>query len=560
MYRHKRRLVWFLFCAALLFGGLLLRLAFTQLVDGWGYSCSAFRQQAAVLSLEDCPRGGILDRNGVSLTGERWVKKIAVFSELLRDPDSVAAHLAAVLNAPEREIKETLGLDGSLLPYTLNEEQAAAVERAGWPGVAVVPVKERYGPRPLAVHIVGYLGKIDSLSQWRRLDRGTKRYEYGDYIGKVGLEYYYEHLLKGTVPCSMAGVYRDAVGRTLAGLGVEIRQPADRTRADVVLTLDARLQTAVEDVMDLRVSQGAVVVLEAATGDILAVASRPAFVPVSPGVIKRSDHGEVFLNRAFSPYPPGSVFKIAVAAAALEKGIVTPCTKFYCRGASDTLVPCWIREGHKGISFAQAFACSCNPTFARVGLELGKKRLVEYYRAFGLAERSAVGYPLPSDPRQDPARYLRPHNLVNISVGQGPLLVTPVQTAALVNIMVNDGVYIRPRLVKGFRRRAEITELPRDVGKRVVSAETARRVREMMVLSTTDGTGVGGFLDGCGSAGKTGTAEVDAERTCAWFAGYAPLDRPRYVIVVMVEGGKSGAGDAAPVFREIAERILPFEK
>ncbi|MEW6448223.1 MAG: penicillin-binding transpeptidase domain-containing protein [Bacillota bacterium] len=538
---------------------MLLRLAFIQLVEGPGYSCSAFRQQAAALSLEECPRGSILDRTGVSLTGERFTKRVAVFTELLKDTDSAARHLAAVLNAPEQRIKEMIEGKTNLLPFPLSEEQATAVKRAGWPGIAVVPVKERYGPRPLAVHVVGYLGKIDSPSEWRRLNKGIKRYNFGDYVGKAGLEYYYEHLLKGTVPCSMAGSYRDAQGRTLNGLGLEIRKQADASRADVVSTLDARLQTVVEDVMDLHVPCGAVVVLKAGTGDILAVGSRPAFIPVSPGVIKRSVQGEVFLDRAFSPYPPGSVFKIAVAAAALEEGIVTPRTKYYCRGASDTLVPCWNREGHKEVDFAQAFASSCNPTFARVGLKLGKKRLVEYCKAFRLADRSVVGYPLPSDSRQDPATYLKPYNLVNISVGQGPLLVTPVQVAALVNTMVNDGVYVRPRLVKGFRRQAEVTELPQDGGKRVISAETARVVREMMALSTAGGTGSKGFLEGYGSAGKTGTAEVDGERTYAWFAGYAPLDRPRYVIVVMVEGGRSGAGDAAPVFKEIAERILSLE-
>lgn len=559
MYLYQRRLVLFLAGATLVFGGLLLRLAYIQLVDGPGYTCSAFRQQAAVLSLEECQRGSILDKNGVSLTGERWVKRIAVFSELLRDKDSTAAHLAAVVNAPEREIREMIAENKTLLPYPLSEEQAAAVERAGWPGVAVVPVKERYGPRPLAAHVVGYLGKIDSLAEWRGLNKGTKRYSYGDAVGKAGLEYYYEHLLKGTVPCSVAGSYRDAEGRTLTGLAVEIRNQADTTRADLVLTLDARLQRAVEDIMDSHVPQGAVVVLEAGTGDILAVGSRPSFVPVSPGVVNRSVKGDVFLDRAFSPYPPGSVFKIAVAAAALEEGIVKPGTEYYCRGASDKLVPCWNPDGHKRVDFAQGFAYSCNPTFARVGLKLGKKKLIEYYRAFELADRSVVGYPLPADSRQDPARFLKPHNLVNISVGQGPLLTTPVQIAALVNTMVNDGVYVRPRLVKGFRRPVGIAELPRDTGKRILSAETARTIREMMTLSTTKGTGYRGFLEGFGSAGKTGTAEVDAERTYAWFAGYAPLDRPSYVIVVMIEGGGSGAWDAAPVFREIAGKILSFQ-
>ena len=307
--------------------------------------------------------------------------------------------------------------------------------------------------------------------------------------------------------------------------------------------------------MDKDIPRGAVVVLEAGSGDILAVASRPAF---SPGNIsgKNGTGNEAFFDRAFAPYPPGSVFKILVAAAALNEGVVGPETKFFCRGAADSLVRCWKAAGHQEITFARAFAQSCNPVFARVGLALQKGRLLSYCRAFGLEERGVVGYPLPRDPRQDFAFYLGPHNLVNLSIGQGPLLVTPVQVAAIVNAVLNDGVYVRPRLVKGFRWRNREERLPRDAGRQVVTAETARLVRGMMVRAVTAGTARRGYLKGRGSAGKTGSAEAGAERIYAWFAGYAPLDCPRYVIVVMVEGGKSGAQDAAPVFRKIAAKLL----
>jgi penicillin-binding protein 2 len=555
MDRKKRRLGWFFCGTCLLFCGLVLKLALVQLKESPVYSYCAFRQQAEVVPLEEHPRGGIVDRNGVSLTGEHWEKGIVLFPSLIADEEAVAAGLAAILEVPPKKLQEQMKGKPRCLPYRLDERQAALVEQASWPGVAVVPVKRRYGTQPMAVHVTGYLGKIDTVAEWRRLDRGEKRYHFGDSVGKAGCEYYYEHLLKGTVPCAAAGLYRDARGISFPGLGIQVRKQADPMRADLVLTLDARVQCIVEEVMDRHIPQGAAVVLEAYSGDILAVASRPAFNPAAAGA-GTNGAGEAFLNRAFAPYPPGSIFKIVVAAAALNEGVVRPETGFFCRGAGDSLVRCWHAAGHGKITFARAFAQSCNPVFARVGLALRKNRLLDYYRAFGLEERYVVGYPLPRDRRQALTSYLGPHNLVNLSIGQGPLLLTPVQVAAVVNTILRDGVYVRPRLVKGFRRQNRMEELARDTGRRVLSTETARLVRGMMAEAAAAGTACRGYVEGWGSAGKTGSAEAGADRVCAWFAGYAPLEEPRYVIVVMLEDSESGAHDAAPVFREIAARLL----
>lgn len=544
-----------LFCTVIAFGGLTAKLAFVQLVNGPVYSCLAFRQQAAVVPLEEYPRGSVLDRDGVSLTGEHWVKKVALFPASISDKNRVAAGLASILHVPVREINERMQGGPDALPYVLNAQQEAAVKRAGWAGVEVVPVKLRYGHRPLAAHVVGYLGKIESITEWRKLAKGGKMYAFGDSVGKAGCEYLYEHLLKGTVPSPLAGTYRDARGKTLDGLGVIVRQQRDDSRADVILTLDARVQQIVEEEMEERIPRGAVVVLEAGSGDILAVASRPAFNPADLKGSETSSGGEVFFDRAFAPCPPGSVFKILVGAVALEKGLAQDA-RFVCGGEAGPLVRCWNPAGHGEISFAEAFAESCNPAFAEIGLHLGKSSLLDYWRAFALDDRGVVGYPLPRDPRQDPSSLQQTYNLVNLSIGQGPVLVTPVQVAALLNAIVNDGVYVKPRLVKGFRGQRGEESLSRDPGRQVIKAETARSLRELMALSTRAGTGRRGYLESGGSAGKTGTAEVDANTKYAWFAGYAPLEHPRYVVVVMQEGSETGGESAAPVFKEIAAKLL----
>lgn len=558
LFRYRQRVALSLIAAGFLFGGLVLRLLLFQLQAGHIYTYAAFRQQTEMVSLEAYPRGSILDRNGISLTGEHWVQKVAVFPALLREKEQVAVGLAAILGVPVDAVAARIGQHPVCLPYSLTYAQAEAVKKANWPGVVVVPFKERYGAKPLAVHVTGYLGKIASLKEYSRLVRAGKAYTFGDWVGRTGCEYYYEYLLKGEVPSAAAGIYRDARGKVLCGLGVRVTRFADPHRADLVLAIDSRVQQVVEAVMDARVRRGAVVVLAAGKGDILAVASRPTFSPADPAGARQ--HGAaVFVDRAFALYPPGSVFKILVAAAALEEGVVRLEDRFLCRGGKDPLIPCWHHAGHGVVTFAQAFAYSCNPVFARVGLTLGKARLLTYYRRCGFTERGVVGYPLPKDARQEPGRYLQPHNLVNLSVGQGPLLVTPIQMAALVNAVVSQGVYVRPRLVKGFRWPDGFEELPPDLGRRVFSAQTAARLREMMVLSVTLGTGRLGDIGKQGCGGKTGTAEAGSGGKIAWFAGFAPAAQPKYVVVVVVEDAESGAASAGPVFREIVQRLLTQE-
>ncbi|MEW6172219.1 MAG: penicillin-binding protein 2 [Bacillota bacterium] len=559
MERSRRRLIGILSGSILIFIMLLFRLAFIQVVNGPVLSYSAFKQQAEVVALEEYPRGNILDRNGVSLTGQCRVKEVALFPDLIKNKRIIAEELAGILKVSPAEIEEKMLRAPCRLPYPLSEQQANAVNHKKWPGVEVVPVDRRYGGPSLAEHVVGSLGKIDTVSEWRRLNGGPKQYALGDSVGRTGCEYYYEHVLKGTVPRSAAGIYHDARGEVLKGLGVKIREQTDNERADLLLTVDADIQGVVEEVMDRRIPQGAVVVLEAGSGDILAVASRPTFGLGNSGAKGKAGGKESFVNRAFSPFPPGSVFKLVVSAAALETGLVKPEETFFCAG-SDRFLNCWNPAGHGEITFKQAFAYSCNPFFAHLGLALGKERLLEYCRLFALEDRSTLGYPLYRDPRQDLSRCLKPHNLVNLSVGQGPILMTPVQIASVLNAVLNNGVFVRPRLVKALRWPGGCEEQPRDAGRRVLTVDTALRLQEAMALTTKVGTGRQGYLDGWGSAGKTGTAELAGGNACAWFAGYAPLAQPRYVIVVLIEGGGSGGADAAPVFKEIAAKLLTHYK
>lgn len=557
---RRKRLIRVFFIFWLCFLGLAVQLWLIQIKEGPRYASLALQQVSRGVSLEEVPRGRILDRNLLPLSGERWEDRIVVFPEALEDRAVVARELAGILGLDLKEVQNYLEGSPRYLPYRVSGLQAAAIESRGWQGVMVLPVQGRYGQRPLAAQTVGHLGRFSSWEEFSARSRESKKtYRFNDLIGKTGLERYYEEDLKGLRPQRAVRVYADAGGRLLGGPAFELEESlVDRARRDVVLTVDLRIQQIVEDVMDRRLTRGAVVVMEAGSGDILALASRPGFNPARPDQFPGPGLEECFLDRCTALYQPGSVFKTVVAAAALEEGVVTPETKFYCSGAEARPVRCWYDGGHGRIDFAGAFAESCNPAFVETGLKLSAEKLIEYAVRLGLGEQTIIGYPMAADPRQDLKLIAAPYNLVNSSIGQGPVLATPVQVTAMVNAVVSGGVYRTPRLVREVRSsNGEMArEYPADQGRRALAPETARQLRILMAKVTADGVGGEALVPVYGSAGKTGSAQSGDGRVNAWFTGYAPDLAPRYIVTVLVEDGASGSKTAAPVFREIMEQIL----
>lgn len=541
---------------------LILKCWIIQVPNGGRYASMALSQNSFCVSLEELPRGDILDRNLIPLTGARWENRVVLFPMVISDRNVVAGELSQILSADVSEINRYLEGGPCLLPHNLTAQQSEAVMSKGWTGVMVFPVKFRYNEKSLASHLIGHLGKIYSREELVSLaGTGKKIYYFDDIVGKTGLEKLYEQDLKGLRPEEAARIYTDARGRLLGAPGYIFEDQAeDKERRNVVLTIDVNIQKAVEDVMDRRVSKGAVVVMEAGSGDILAAASRPSFSPSDLVMALESGEEETFLDRCFSLYQPGSVFKLVLAAAALEEGIVNFNSCYCCLGEKESIIPCWNTKGHGEINFAYAFALSCNPTFVKIGLRTGALKLIDYAKNFGLDNQTVRGYPFPFDRRQDLAQIGAPYNLVNSSIGQGPVLVTPVQVAAMTNVIVSDGIYREPRLVKEVTKNNDGADrkFDPDQGRRVISPETAAGLRSLLELAVDKGTGAEAAIPTAGSAGKTGSAQVSqgSSRINAWFAGYAPRVNPRYIVTILVEDGESGSSSAAPIFREIMEKIL----
>jgi len=562
---RQKRLVFVFFIFLTCLAGLLFRLWVIQIRDGELYSCLALNQGSHWVALEDAPRGKILDRNLKPITVERREDRIVVFPGAVQDKAVVWHGLAGVLGMEGSVIKKYLEGDACILPYSVSPEQSLAVREKDWTGVMALPVQYRYSERSLASHVIGHLGKISSREEFLNLvNNSNKIYRYSDVVGKTGLEKYYEEDLKGMRPRQAVRVYTDARGRLLGGPNLELEERTeDKERKDLILTMDLRIQRIVEDVMDRKVGRGAVVVMEAGSGDILAMASRPGFDPADLRQTPGAAVEECFFDRCVSLYQPGSVFKVVVAAAALEEGVAGLESRFVCHGDQENMIRCWKEAGHGDLDFAGAFAGSCNPVFARVGLALGAPKLIEYAKRLGFDNQSVIGYPAPVDRRQDLSLIEEPYNLVNSSVGQGPVLVTPVQIASMTNAVVNDGIYRTPRLVREVRKSSGsiVREFPQDAGRIAVSPVTAEKLRKLMELAVDQGTGKEALIPIFSSAGKTGSAQLGpGEKSInAWFTGYAPRTGPRYIVTVLVEGGVGGGETAAPVFREIVEQILQHE-
>ena len=353
-----------------------------------------------LLALEQAAAGPgipqrILDRNLVPLTGERTEERVVLFPAAAGNREEVSSELAGILGVEQDNLSPYFDGEPCLLPYVVTPEQSAAVQNRGWTGVMALPVQFRYGEQQLAAQVIGHMGKISTPEEFTDLSgRNNKVYHYDDLVGKTGLEMYYEDVLKGSLPQRAVRVYTDAAGRLLGGPGFFVEeQTEDYARCDLVLTIDARIQKIVEEIMDHNVARGAVVVMDAGSGDILAMASRPGYHPARPEDYLDAAGGEnCFLDHCTALYQPGSVFKVVIAAAALEEGVADFAGQFHCRGAGETLLRCWKPQGHGAITFVQAFAESCNPVFAKLGLQLGAQKVIDYAGLFGLDNQSVLGY------------------------------------------------------------------------------------------------------------------------------------------------------------------------
>lgn len=560
---RNNRIRWLVLIFIIAFLSLSAQLYDIQVNDYEVYAYRAIRQVGEEVPLEEVARGDIVDKNGRSLIDKEKVLGVAIFPSLLEDIKLASIQLSNITGMKESEIEKRIKLNPFFLKLNISKQEGEAIENLGNKGIIVINKEMRYGPNLLASHLIGNLGKI---FEWKELEelnkKSNKPYFYDDLVGKSGLEKYYENELKGIRYNKVLRGFFYRNGDFIPGLGININHQKDDERKDIKLTIDWEIQSIVEEIMNEKVKKGSVVVMDVQNGDILAMSSRPKF---NPGRLNKLNQEEIkdgaFIDRSLALSPPGSVFKVVVAAAALENNLVQKGTPFYCKGAKDEIIKCSKPEGHGWIPFAKAMAVSCNPTFARVGLKLGPKVIEEYVKKFGLEEQEIVGYSK-IDKRQNWHQIGEKDHLVNSLIGQGETLATPVQITSMMNTIAAGGIYQKPRIVQAVidkDNKGEIFSSSEKV--RVISAKTAEDIKDMLFLVTNPGgTGENGYVKHWGSVGKTSSVEINKKKNIVntWFSGFFPYEQPRYTITVMVEEGISGGKTSAPIFKEIAEKILPY--
>lgn len=439
------------------------------------------------------------------------------------------------------EIKKHRGIfyDRNMIPMVENTVESINVDKNGELKLNTV---KRYGRGSLASHLIGY---IDS-----------------DGHGISGMEKCFDTVLYTDERCT-ASVITDAVGNVISDKGMSLNNRRTADVHSIKLTLDYHIQSIAEGVMDDYMTDGAVVVLDVKNSDVLAMASRPRYDRNSVDRYLNSDKGEL-VNKCISPYNAGSVFKIITAAAALENGTAD---KTYICGGSESIAgrefACHKKEGHGVMDFEDAFANSCNCAFYNMGVKTGAADILGMAERFGFGVRLLCFDDLPeSDGVLPLSSSYGVHEAVNYSIGQGEILITPVQAANMVCIIANNGIANSVNVVQSIvdKNGAEKRILRETHERRVVDGSIAQRIRECMRMAVTDGTAKGAAGSMAEIAGKTGTAQTgwyeNGENLVhGWFCGFFPYDNPKYAMAVFVENGKSGSESAVPVFKTIAEEI-----
>lgn len=589
-FRRKFKILFVVISVALSL--LVMRLWYLQIIEG-GELRQRSENNSVRLRKIKAMRGLIMDRNRRILVDNQPSFDIVFIPNRTKDIGIVLDRIKGLYTERSLPLPALLDLPSRVKPFVpvllernVNMEKLAVVETHALdlPGVVteVTPVRQYLNGEMIA-QIIGFTGEVTRDDLERAV---SGKLSPGDIIGKFGIEKYLDCHLRGKNGAEQVEV--NVAGKAVRNLG---RIPAT-VGNNVVLTIDSALQEAAWSAMENRA--GAVVAMDPRDGSVLALVSSPSFDPnLFNGGISYDDWERLsndprhpLENRAISgQYPPGSTYKIVVAAAALAEGLITPETTFHCGGAfgmGDRTFRCWQAKGHGDIDLHRAIAESCDVYFYNLGKRLGVDRIAEYARAFGLG--SALGIDLPREKngliptkQWKLSRFRQPWQMgetISISIGQGYNLVTPLQLASAYAALANGGTIYRPRIVKqleSFDGHVVKVFPPEKQGVLPISSQHIDIINRALwgVVNEKGGTGYALRRPERDVCGKTGTAQVvglpqdeKGRRTKriaekfqdhALFACFAPYRNPEIVVAVIMENAGHGGSAAAPVARKVID-------
>lgn len=567
----------------LLFVFMFLRLGYMQILKGGKYSVLSTNNRIRITQLP-APRGNILSKTGSVLVTNHPSFDLNLTPQDTPDIACAVDKIAGLLDMDRelllRRVKKKQGRP-PFEPVTLKKELSWAEmsrvlsKKMELPGITIEVVPKRsYRSVCRAPHVFGFLGEIN------REELGSYEnhpYDIGDMIGKYGLERWGEFFLRG----SKGGLQTEVdVHGTRQKILAELRPKKGR---DIVVSLLPALQKTANRLLSGHT--GAIVAIEPSSGEVLALASAPAFnsnlfargidVENWKQLIENPQHP--LLNRAIqTQQPPGSVFKIVTLIAALEEGIIDPSVKFYCPGhfkLGTRNFNCWKKSGHGWMDMRQALVESCDVYFYNLALKVGIDLIAQYARKLGLGMLTQIELEneksgLVPTPQWKQRRFGKPWQkgeTLNVAIGQGSLLATPLQIAAVYSGLANRGRIMKPHLVLSVEGQNPDTSRAGEIlHSYQLKPETVQFITDALVgvLSDQHGTGRAARVAGVSVAGKTGTAQVASKKTTkdipeedlpvhlrnhAWFAAFAPADHPQIAVCVFIEHGGSGGSVAAPM-------------
>ncbi len=539
------------------------------------------------------PRGIVFDRDGAVLVENRHSYSISIVREHTKDLNRTVRLLASVLRIDEprvREIVDRHRREPSYRPITIVTDatlaQVAAVtaRRLDFelPDVVVEEVPTRQYPTDaMAAHLFGYVGEVNETQVAR--DDELRR---GDIVGQSGIEKTYNALLMGEDGARRVVV--NSVGREIRTL--EQVEPTEGKR--LRLTIDVDVQRAIEEGYRAFGFKGAAVVMNPQNGEVLAFTSLPAYDPnaFASGIDRaawaalNTDEFRPLTDRALQGrYSPGSTFKMTVASAALEEGVITPDFKVHCTGAGvfyGRAFKCWKAGGHGTVDLRHAIEQSCNVYFYTVGNMVGIDRINKWATRLGLGVKSGIDLPnevagiVPSTEwkRQRTGEKWYAGETISVSIGQGQVSVTPVSMAVMISTIANGGTRVTPHLLRASDDGGGWKPVPPPAPQSVsaMRPENLQAIRDGLWL-VVNGVGTGGRarIPGYDVAGKTGTAQVislEGGRAAAgktgrdlrdhgWFVFFAPRDNPQVAGVVFAEHAEHGAS-AAPIAKHALETFF----
>lgn len=590
----NRRLKIVTLCMIAAFAILMFRLWFLQILNGSNYRVQSENNR---IHLQDKPpfRGMIFDRNGELLVDNRPAYNLYIIPEEVQNREQLLESLKSLIGLdPESvltkfdEISHKYPFNPNLIKRNISRSELAVIETNlfNLPGVMIqVEPRRHYIFGSFASHLIGYLGEISE----NQLNSGVYNdNKAGDLIGKYGVEKEWEKALHGFRGGEQVEV--DAAGRTLRVVSSKRPIPGQ----NVWLTIDKDLQMTAEKGLEGR--KGAIVAMNPTNGEILALASSPAFDPnlfiggMDMAEWKKiiSSEDSPLQNRPISgQYPPGSVFKIVVTLAGLEEGIIDPEEEITCTGSyklGNHTYRCWKRYGHGKISLHRAIVESCDVYFYIMGQRLGVDKIAHYAKSLGLGEKTdfelgseRAGLVPTSQWKLERWRVpWQTGETVSMAIGQSFLLVTPLQMVRMISAVFNGGQLYKPKVIRwvGEDDKKVYQFTPDLAGHIEADQKNIEIIKNALkgVVNEPHGTGSKAGIKGMTVAGKTGTAQVIAlEKTetldeedeiplefedHAWFVAIAPAESPTLALAILIEHGGHGSSAAAPIAKEMFKAYL----